>query len=296
MDIQKDFLICFVAPLVVSVALMMFTRPWKRDELLLWMIPLIIGAVYPIALHQRLGATVWPMNDSLDRLIAIIPAMLFALALAIAAKLKPGVGLPYLALLFAGALVALGMRKITNEIWSVTNLAIWIAGATIITFAISFGVAEFVKRDDSMLMPILLAGTSLGVAGYVSFTGAITLGTSALPFAGAMTAVLVISGIRRKSALTPLMAAGLVNTLAVFLVASLWWTTSSTSYESIGFLILPLFAWLRFAPKVEKLRPTARIVIIVILTASIAAAAIGRRKKMLEDSLEETGPAYDLGY
>ena len=150
-------------------------------------------------------------------------------------------------------------------------------------------------------MPILIAGTSVALAGYLCFTGSITLGQSALPFSGTMIALLAISIIRKKSMLDQTLIVGIVMILSIFLMSGLWWTSSSNQtesklvfIESIFFLILPLFAWLKFVPMVKDWKPMTRTIAIVLLTAILACAVVGRKQYVTMKSLEESDSYYDL--
>lgn len=296
MNLQKDFLLGFLAPIVISFLLMLMTRPWKQGDRILWLVPLVIALVYPVVLWFRLGNHVWPMTDSLDRLIVIVPAICVGIFLLMLFRARFDFYL--LIVLLIGALIVLGIRK-TNS-WSVWTLSIWIACAVIIVSAASKCAARFVKRDDSLFMPILIAGTSFALAGYLCFTGSITLGQSALPFSGAMIALLAISIIRKKSLLNSTMITGIVMIFSIFLMSSLWWTSSSNPteskldfIESVFFLILPLIAWMKFSPMLKNWKPTTRTIAITTLAAILAGAVVGRKQYVTMKSLEETNSYYD---
>lgn len=290
MNLQRDFLLGFLAPLLVSFLLMLATRPWRKDGQRSWLIVLLIGLIYPTTLWLRLGNHVWPMLDSLDRLIVIVPAMCVGIVVLMWSHSRVDVYI--LSAMLLGALTVLGMRKI--NLWGWWSFAGSVGIATLVAGAVSVGVARFTKRDDSLLMPLLMAGTSVALTGYVSLTGSITLGQSALPFAGAMVAVLALSIVGQSSALTPIMAGGFVSIFAIFLMASVWWTSSSTRVESIFFLSLPLCAWLRFAPVIRNWKPIWQMTSVVILTMALAGFVVVERQQQMMKSLEETMPYYDL--
>jgi hypothetical protein len=290
MDIDRLLLIGLLGPIVTGAVLALLVgrqvpsrgaMPWST---------LLVALLYPAGAYALLGQTVWPMIDSLDRLIIVVPGILIGASFidSISHQWKryrfPIVLL--VPVLIAGTWYLTDRRRNSIDLPEYTATLAWQIGAVVLSaFVVTLSrpshlvlhpPGEPIARTHGDWVPLaLLAGTSLGLAGLLKVTGVVSLGDMVIPLAGLLIGMTIMMGVRGWRFASPMMPGATVMALGAFIIGGWTWSKLPV-WAGLVMLAVPMWMWVERLPVVARQSGWLRGTICLVPAAIVVGVVVGR--------------------
>ncbi len=290
MDVDRLLLIGLLGPFIAGAVLSWIAaRRTPAGGAMPWTL-LLVALLYPAAVYALLGQTVWPMIDSLDRLMVVVPGLLIAAAFIDSVsdqwKRKRFPIALLVPVLIAGLWYLTDRRRNAVELPEYAATLAWQIGAIVLSAIVvtlskrgsspSHEAPETSTRTRGDWISLsLLSGTAMGLAGLLKFTGVVSLGDMALPLAGLLLGMSIVMGVFGWRFSSPLVPGAIVMVLGAFIVGGWTWAKLPV-WAGLVMMAVPMWMWIERVPSIARQAGWLRGIICLVPAAILVGAIVGR--------------------